>query len=245
VYNVDTILLKGWISSVLQNKLSINGYSRFIKWWGTLMEELDKVLQALSVVEQYEEYLFRKIWGRVLIVIGILFPLGALINMNAVLVANAIGLDAELVSLLANVMTFVLCCGFIVYSFFESWKTVSSKDKDVSTDTMHGPLIGIVWFLAFVLTSLFPESLCLVSLLWAAGSSCLITFVILRAVGSHGKVRVLFYLGISLFLVSFPLLLISDIVLLGYTAMIAFSVCFILAGIIMNRMAAQMLQHSA
>jgi hypothetical protein len=208
------------------------------------MEELDKVLQALSVVERYEEYLFRKTWGRVLIVIGIVFPLGALINMNAVLVANTLGLEAGVVSLLANVMAIILCCGFVAYSFFESWKTVPSTPEGKSTDSKHGPLIGIVWFLAFTLTGLFPESLRLVSLLWAASASCLVTFVILRAVGSHGRVIVLLYLGISLGLVSFPLLLITDIVLLGYFAMIAFSVCFIVAGITMNRMASLMLQQT-
>jgi hypothetical protein len=208
------------------------------------MEELDKVLQALSVVERYDEYLFRKIWGRVLIFIGILFPLGALVSMNAVLVANVIGLDAGLISLLANVMTFVLCCGFIAYSFFESWKTVASKPEEESTDSKHGPLIGIVWFLAFALTGLLPESLRLISLLWAASASCLLTFVILKAVGSHGRVRVLFYLGLFLGLISIPLLLITDIVLVGYLTLIAFSVCFIVAGITMNRMAALMLQQS-
>ena len=93
------------------------------------MEELDKVLQALSVVERYEEYLFRKVWGRVLIVIGITFPLGALVNMNAVAVGEAIGLDASFVVLLSSLIAFVLCSGFIVYSFFESWKTVESSTK--------------------------------------------------------------------------------------------------------------------
>ena len=208
------------------------------------MEELDKVLQALSVVERYEEYLFRKIWGRVLIVIGIVFPLGALINLNAVLVANVLGLDAGVVSILANVITFVLSMGFIAYSFFETWKTVDRRTEEETSDSKHGPLIGIVWFVAFVLTGVFPESLRFVSLLWAASASCLVTFVILRAVGSHGKVTVMFYLGISLFVVSFPLLLISDVVLLGYLAMIAFSICFIVAGITMNRLAALMLRQS-
>ena len=85
------------------------------------MEELDKVLQALSVVERYEEYLFRKIWGRALIFIGIVLPLGALVSMNAVLVANVIGLDAGFISLLATVIAFVLCFGFVTYSFFDSW----------------------------------------------------------------------------------------------------------------------------
>lgn len=208
------------------------------------MEELNKVLEALSVVERYEEYLFRRIWGRVLIVIGIVFPLGALVNMNAVLVANAIGLDAGLVSLLANVMAFVLSMGYIVYAFFETWKPPGGQPEVESTDTKHGPLIGIVWFVAFVLTGLFPESLRLVSILWAASASCLATFVILRAVGSHGRVIVMFYLGVSLGLVSLPLLLITDIILLGYLAIIAFSVCFIVAGTAMNRLASLMLQQT-
>ncbi|MHA3963213.1 MAG: hypothetical protein AM325_006700 [Candidatus Thorarchaeota archaeon SMTZ1-45] len=208
------------------------------------MEEFDKVLQALSVVERYEEYLFRKIWGRVLIFLGIVLPLGVVVSMNAVLVAGIIGLDTELISIFANVMTLLLCFGFIAYSFFESWKTVESKSKEETTDAKHGALIGIVWFLAFTLTGLLPESLRLISLLWAAGASCLITFAILRAVGSHGKVSVLFYLGISLCLISFPLLLISDIMLLGYLTLIVFSICFIVAGIAMNRTAAHMLQSS-
>jgi hypothetical protein len=210
------------------------------------MEELDKVLQALSVVERYEEYLFRKIWGRVLIVIGIVFPFGALVSMNASLVANAIGLEVELVSLLVNLIVLVLSMGFIAYSFFDTWKTVESRPADEeASDTMHGPLIGIVWFVAFVLTGLFPESLRFVAVLWAASASCLASFVILRAVGSHGRVIILLFLGISLGLVSFPLLLITDIALLGYSAMIAFSVCFIIAGITMNQLAARMLRGTA
>jgi hypothetical protein len=208
------------------------------------MEELNKVLQALSVVERYEEYLFRKVWGRVLMVIGIVLPLGALISMNAVVVASTIGLDAELISLLANALAVILCFGFVAYSFLESWKTVPSRPEEESTDSKHGVLIGIVWFLAFVLTSLLPESLRLVSLLWAASVSCLLTFVILRAVGSHGQINVLFILGISLGLVSFPLLFITDLVLLGYLALLSFSVCFVLAGIVMSRMATEMLRQS-
>ena len=206
------------------------------------MDELDKVLQALDVVERYEEYLFRKVWGKALIVIGVVLPLGALVSMNATLLASAMGLDAGVLSVLANVFAFILCCGFISYSFFESWKTIDRKEQGVTSDSKHGPLIGIVWFLAFALTSLAPESLHLVSILWAASISSLLTVVILRSVGSHGQVRVLLMLGIFLGLVSFPLLLITDIVLLGYLAMIAFSLGFVLAGTMMNRLAARMLR---
>ena len=206
------------------------------------MDELDKVLQALDVVERYEEYLFRKVWGKALIVIGVVLPLGALVSMNATLLASAMGLDAGVLSVLANVFAFILCCGFISYSFFESWKTIDHKEQGETSDSKHGPLIGIVWFLAFALTSLAPESLHLVSILWAASISSLLTVVILRSVGSHGQVRVLLMLGIFLGLVSFPLLLITDIVLLGYLAMIAFSLGFVLAGTMMNRLAARMLR---
>jgi hypothetical protein len=205
------------------------------------MEELDKVLQALSVVERYEEYLFRKTWGRVLIVIGAVLPLGALVSMNAAIVAEVIGLDAGFISILANLMAVILCMGFVAYTFFGSWRTSKRRPEEEPTDTKHGPIIGIVWFVAFTLTSLAPELLRVVSILWAASVSCLLTFAILRAVGSHGEDRVLLYLGVSLFLASIPLLLILDTVLLGYLALLAFSVCFILAGIVMNRMAAEML----
>jgi hypothetical protein len=206
------------------------------------MEELDKVLQALSVVERYEEYLFRRNWGRALIVIGSVLPLGILVSMNAVIVAEAIGLDAGFISILANLLAVILCFGFIAYTFFGSWRAPTRRPEDEAGDTKHGPIIGIVWFVAFVLTGLAPEALQIVSLLWAASVSCLLTFVILRVVGSHGEDRILLYLGLSLFLASIPLLLVMDTVLLGYLALIAFSVCFIVAGIVMSRMAAEMLK---
>jgi hypothetical protein len=209
------------------------------------MEELDKVLQALSVVERYEEYLFRKTWGRALIVIGTVLPLGALVSMNAAIVAEAIGLDPAFISALANLMAVILCFGFVAYTFFGAWRTQERRPEEESTDTKHGPMIGIVWFVAFMLTSLAPESLRFVSILWAASASCLLSFAILRAVGLHREDRVLLYLGVSLFLASIPLLLISDTVLLGYLALIVFSVCFILAGIVMNRMAGEMLKPPA
>ncbi|MGY5859356.1 MAG: hypothetical protein RTU63_08295 [Candidatus Thorarchaeota archaeon] len=206
------------------------------------MEELDKVLQALDVVERYEEYLFKKIWGKVLIVIGIVFPMGALISMNATLLTVIIGLDAVTLSLFANVIIFTICIAYIGYTFFESWKTAESRTVAESTDTKHGPLIGIVWFVTFVSTGLAPESLQVISLLWAASASCLLTFIILRAVGSHGRVQILFFLGVSLGMVSFPLLLVTDTLLMGYLSLIVFSICFILAGVVMNKMASGMLR---
>ena len=68
------------------------------------MESIDKVLEALSVVERYEEYLFHRAWGRALIIIGTVFPLGIFINMNIQILASASGLDSMLYLLIANII---------------------------------------------------------------------------------------------------------------------------------------------
>ena len=85
------------------------------------MEEIDKVLEALNVVERYEEYLFNKSWGRALMAIGIILPLGVIVNMNAAVVATAIGIDVEPVSILATILTVLLSFGFVAYTFFGAW----------------------------------------------------------------------------------------------------------------------------
>ncbi len=206
------------------------------------MEELDKVLEALRVVERYEDYLFNKAWARALIIIGTILPFGVIISMNAFVVAAATGLDVGFVSVLANLMTLILCFGLIAYTFFGTWRTVKKQEKESSSRSLHGPLIGIAWFLSFMLTTLFPESQRVVSLLLAASLACLLSFVILRVTGSHSLDRLLLYLGISLGIVALPLFLWTDSVLLGYVAIVAFSGCFILAGLVMQRHASRLLQ---
>jgi hypothetical protein len=51
--------------------------------------------------------------------------------------------------------------------------------------------------------------------------------------------------ALTLFLVSVPLLLIPDALLFGYASVLAFSVGFILAGIVLHMMASGILRHSA
>ncbi len=209
------------------------------------MEEIDKVLEALSVVERYEDYLFKKSWGRALIVIGIILPLGVIVNMNAVVVATALGMDVGYVSILATIITVILSFGYVAYTFFGTWRTVKEKSEEKRSRSLHGPLIGVTWFVVFILASLSPASLQMVALLWAAGVSCILSFVILRLTGGHSHDQLLLYLGLALVIVSLPLLLLTDQLLVGYLSIIAFSTCFILGGIMMHRIAAQSLELSA
>jgi len=184
----------------MQNRLSINDCLRSIGWWAILMEELEKVLQALNVIERYDEYLLRKNWGRLLIVIGSVLPLSALVNMNTGYLAAQTGSNPRLISSLGFILMIVLSLGFIAYILFDSWHIARRTPQGESSDSRHRPKILIVWFAASALT---------------------------------------------VFLVSVPLLLISDALLFGYAAVVPFSAGFILAGIILSRMASGILRRSA
>lgn len=208
------------------------------------MESIDKVLEALSVVERYEEYLFHRAWGRALIIIGTVFPLGIFINMNIQILASASGLDSMLYLLIANIITVLLCWGLVVSVFYGAWRTVRKDPEQKSQGAKHGPLIAIVWFVSFMLPNFVPAQFTVVSLLWASSIASLLSYLVLKITGSHIQESVMLYLGIMIGLVSLPLLLITDAVLSGYLALVAFSICFIVAGLIMHQFANRTLQSS-
>jgi len=138
----------------MQNRLSINDCLRSIEWWATLMEELEKVLQALNVIERYDEYLLRKNWGRLLIVIGSVFPLSALVNLNTGAFAAQTGSNPRLISSLGFILMMVLSLGFIAYIFFDSWHIARRMPQRESSDSRRRPVALIKWFVAIVLTIL-------------------------------------------------------------------------------------------
>ncbi|NHI84107.1 MAG: hypothetical protein EAX81_07375 [Candidatus Thorarchaeota archaeon] len=206
------------------------------------MEEVDKVLEALSVVERYEEYLFRRAWGQALVVIGTVFPLGMFVLMNADILAVLTGTNADVVRLYANILTIVLCWGLVTYSFFNAWRTIRREPDQESGGILHAPLIAIIWFVSFFLTSLAPAELALVSVLWAASVSCLLSFVILHLTHSHDQEVVLLYLGVVLGFGSSLILAFQDAAVSGVVVPLLFSACFIIAGLTMHRRASESLK---
>lgn len=175
-------------------------------------------------------------------VIGTIFPLGMFVLFNADLLALLTGMNADVVRLYANVLTIVLCWGLVTYSFFGAWRTIRKEPKQESEGILHAPLIAIVWFISFLLTSLAPSDLALIAVLWAASVSCLLSFVILRLTHSHGQEVVLLYLGAVLGLASFLVLASQDATISGLLVPLIFSVCFITAGIMMHRQASESLK---
>jgi hypothetical protein len=206
------------------------------------MEEVDRVLEALSVVERYDEYLFRRTWGKALIVIGVALPLGVFVGMNSAVVAAATGLDVQLVAMLANLFSVLLCFGYIAQAFYGAWKPTKKEGESKHGASYHGWVIAFLWFAAFSIASMAPESLQIIALLWAASVSCMLSFAVLRATGGHGQAIIILYLGILLAVVSLPLLLITDPVLAAYAALTAFSLCFIAAGLVMLKLAGESLR---
>ncbi len=208
------------------------------------MEELEKVQQAQSIVERYDEYVFRKTWGRVLIAIGLVLPLSALVSSSSVSIAMESLFASIVISFWANIITLVLCLGFVTFALFVSWNIIKQNPRRGYIDSKHKLAICIVWFATFVLAFLFPEPLRLVSILWAASISTLFTLANLKAVGLDRRDSILLYLVSVLFLASIPIFLFSGIPFSEYIVIAALSMSFILAGIASNRSASWILQYA-
>ncbi len=196
------------------------------------MEELDKVTEALEVVERYEDYLFRRAWGRVLLTFGILIPLGFILTMNAQLLAQILDLPADTVMLLSSTMTAIVVFGLVILSFGSAQAARSKKSTDSSPGgVLHAAAIGLIWFVAFLSIGLLPEAFAQVSLLWATGVACICTYVILKLTPGHEDYNGILILGIALLVTSLPLLAVSEQDMAQYLALTIFSAAFVFSGL--------------
>jgi len=196
------------------------------------MEELDKVVEALEVVERYEDYLFRRAWGRVLLTIGIVVPLGFILAMNAQLLAQILGLPADTVMLLSSTMTAIVVFGLVILLFGSAQAARSKKPTDSAPrGVLHGVVIGLLWFVAFLSIGLVPEAFAQVSLLWVAGVACICTYMVLKLTPGHEGYNEILFLGIVLLVASLPLLAMSEQDIAQYLALTAFSATFVFGGL--------------
>jgi len=196
------------------------------------MEELDKVVEALEVVERYENYLFRRAWGRALVTIGFMIPLGTILAMNAQLLAQILGLPADTVMLLSSIMTVIAAFGLIVLSFGSAQVATSKKHIDSAPrGVLHAVVIGFIWFVAFLSIGFVPEAFAQVSLLWVAGVACVCTYMVLKLTPGHEGHNEILFLSIVLLVASLPLLAVSEQDIAQYLALTVFSVTFIFSGL--------------
>lgn len=115
------------------------------------MEELEKVLEALSIVERYDEYLYRRNWGRLLIVIGAVIPLGALINTNTIdFTAQATANEGTFL-LVGYVLTIAISLGFLLYTVSGFRNIVRSRSLGEPSGSRFRSMSPVIWAVALAL----------------------------------------------------------------------------------------------
>lgn len=196
------------------------------------MEEVEKVSEALRLVEKYESYLFRKAWGTNLIVWGILVPLNVLLILKAQPIADILGMSAEAFMSLASAMTLIVGAAIVIYTLTSATIVASRRRKfSFRRDMPHAVVISLIWFISFNLTAFVPERFGAVSLLWAAGGASLLSYLVLRKVSAHGSYPELLLVGLILLIASLPIAGVSDAALAWTATLVVFAVSFVAGGL--------------
>jgi hypothetical protein len=243
-------MLKRSVNSVFQNKCHIlytdDDYKRKQRREERIMEDVKKVVEALELVERYEYYLFRKAWGKMLLIIGTMFPLGSLLVLNAQIVASFLGIPVDAVGIISALITIVASIALTAIAFSSAHSSRPKTQKSESArEWVHGIIIAIIWFIAFSLTSYSPPALYSVSALLASGFSCLCSYLILRYTPEHTASIEILFLGFMLLAASVPIFLMGETQLALYTALLFFSLSFIITGIYILSTSAKHLTVSA
>jgi hypothetical protein len=194
-----------------------------------MKEEVGKLREALELVEKYEKYLFRKSFGVLLIVIGILGPLTGLLTMNAEPIATHMGISETAFVVSMSAITWIIGFTIVIRSFASATILLQKKRKvSFRKDAPHIVAICLVWFIFFFSVNLAPAGLMPVALLWAAGSATLLIYLIVRRI--HGAYPELLITGLALLIASIPITAISDLALAGSVSMTAFGASFCIGG---------------
>jgi len=195
------------------------------------MDDLDKMSKALALLEKYESYLFRKAWGLTLVMIGIMIPLIALLTFMAPSIAPILGISIETFIILTSVIIWIIGMFIIIYSFASASKIYSKKQKfSFRKEMPHIVAISLVWFISFTLIRFAPQNLAFVSILWAAGSACVLSYLILRKVQIHGTYPEILFVGLILLMASIPIVFIDDLVLAEIITIVIFAISFFVGG---------------
>jgi len=199
------------------------------------MQELQKVNEALIVVEKYSDYLARKAWGKTLIIWGIIVPIGLILYFSSPSLSVLFDMDKNIFSALVSFMIVFIGIGITLFNFLSASRVLKTKNnRSVSSPKesgTHGIVIGFIWFFLFLLASIIPEPYSVVSTIWAAGLAIIISFLLLKYF-FHDAFPELILVGIILLVASLPLLIIAviDGDLARLATVVVFSISFLAGG---------------
>lgn len=193
-------------------------------------EDLDNLRYALDVVSNYTNYLFQRAWGTVFIAWGVLFPTTIFLFMKAEEISDLLGLGSPSVvsafggflSLLVPIVTF--------YSFGTATRLIAKKEKlSFRKDAPHVIAVCLTYLVAFTLAGIAFEELGIVVYLWAIGGANLLAYFVVGRAHGRGQPEILLS-GAGLLLASIPIFMITDVITKQWLSLLAFGICFILAG---------------
>ncbi|MHA1450104.1 MAG: hypothetical protein ACTSP4_11850 [Candidatus Hodarchaeales archaeon] len=197
------------------------------------MNEIQKLAEALQIVEKYSNYLYRKAWGKVLVIWGALAPIGFFVILNAEIIAPLFKMADSDFSLVIQLLVILLGTSSTIYTFSTTKLPTMKTEKDGQSEgkfPLHAPVMFIIWLTAFYLPSILPESLHAISLLWGVGGACFISYIVLKTSKEHGNYPELLVTAAMLFLCSLPILFIKDDLSAQLLALILVGLCLIVAG---------------
>jgi hypothetical protein len=196
------------------------------------VEEVQRISKALKLVEQYEDYLFRRAWGMTFIALGLLFPLNALLILKAESIAGVLGMGTEAFTSLASTIIALTIVAVTLYLFTSATVVLSRRRKfSFSREMPHALAISLTWFVCLNLTRFVPERFAAVSWLWATGCASLLSYIILWKVQVHTRFQELYVTGLSLLIASLPIAFVTEAAIAEPISLTVFSVAFVAGGI--------------
>jgi len=199
------------------------------------MEEIQKINEAILIVERYSNYLARKAWGKTLIIWGILTPIGLAFYFSRQPLSSILEISLETFTFLASALIVLTGIGFTIYNFASASRILETRKdqaaKSPKESSMHGIIICFVWFLSFIIVSFIPEPFSVISTIWAAGFAILISFLILKKY--HDTFPELIVVGLILLISSIPLVILVqiDVELARVATVIIYSISFLVGGL--------------
>ena len=177
----------------------------------SISEDLTK---AITTVQHYEEYKFRKTWGILLIIIGIArFLLSFVFNYSIIFFS---GLDYEhaiIFSRIFNIATELLLIIFLLaillYYFVTTKKLTIREYSDFVSkrDYLFGISLGILFFLTFVYKFMHTETYF---------EEVIAIFLVYFILKIETEIRELLHLGIILLIISIIDIICRYILIMGF-----------------------------
>ena len=205
-------------------------------------EEIERLDKALHVVERYEGYLFRRTLGVALIICGILFPVTAIMVLNAQTIAGFLNIDAEAFRTFGPTLVLLIGTAIIVY-IFTSTNIVASRMRKESVwkDLPRMIFLFLVWFFSFYLISFVPEPYSIISWLWAGGGASFLSYLLAGRDHADARFTELVIIGFLCFFSSIPLIFVRNESYVLTATFLVFSASFIFGGVYSIFIASKML----